>query len=190
MQIVLPLRVTKQPTPAVYPGGDCGPCALAGLTDLTVREVYEDLIGKIAPPHFEAMRHILLQGQITGMFDRVIVDPATFQLPLWLQSWGSAAHLSASAWFHYVLMAVDAGYYGLAMVRLDRSGVHSAGPDHWVMICGARIDAHREVLVSCPARDRPDEEWVEAGEFLRARGGYNLLLVRPTKIEEQPAPLQ
>ena len=94
--------------------------------------------------------------------------------------------MEALAWFNYVRMGIDAGYYGLALVDFKRQG----GPDtdHWVMLCGARTlplppDGgliKGDVLVSCSARSSGmRDEWVDARDFLKHRGGYDVLFVRP-----------
>lgn len=40
LELVLPRRVAPQPAPAIVPGGDCGPCCVAGVTGLDVDEAY------------------------------------------------------------------------------------------------------------------------------------------------------
>ena len=42
-ELILPLRVVPQPTPQINKGGDCGACVLAGLSGLTVEQVYTDI---------------------------------------------------------------------------------------------------------------------------------------------------
>jgi hypothetical protein len=83
-------------------------------------------------------------------------------------------------------MAIDAGYYGLTTVNFAKAG---QAPDHFVLLAGVRKwleeredgsgTYHPEVLVSCSARSTPALEWVSASEFLKQRGGFNLLLARP-----------
>lgn len=193
MQVVLPRRVVPQPTPNLYPGGDCGPCVLAGVLGKTVQEVYDQFSsGKYKSFHFSEMCGALHSAEAYGMIDRVVTD-----IPIWpwagsaeaFCAWGIPSTLQNLAWFAYVTMAMDAGYYCLAMVDTKKGGAHGEGTNHWVLLVGVRelripIDERSaristEVLVSCSSRTTPDEEWVEASTFLKERGGFNLILARP-----------
>jgi hypothetical protein len=143
------------------------------------------------------MRDALYTAESRGIVDRVIAD-----VPVWpwrihepFAEWGFHAGFMSLAWFRYVNMAIDAGYYALALVDIDKKGPFGGGTDHWVMICGARVRhvplepdkpddpvnyrIDDEILVSCSSTRTPDEEWVDPGKFLTQRGGFNLLLVRP-----------
>jgi hypothetical protein len=195
-EVVLPRRVVPQPQPFVVPGGDCGACVLAGILETSVTRVYEDIYrGRKEALSRPELENVLREIERKGLLDRLVID-----VPLWPPSWrmslafGHAGHLSFPEWFAYVRMAMDAGYYGIASVIFDRSGVGTKVPpntDHVVLICGARtvevpLDHmpgvsrfDEEVLVSCSARSSPNEEWVEVRDFLATRGGYNLILVRP-----------
>jgi hypothetical protein len=93
-------------------------------------------------------------------------------------------------------MAVEAGYYGLAQVNHAGRGQDELETDHWVLVCGARTwttwedvpsvpgarrgTIHRELLVSCSA-SAPEGRWERAEDFLKHRGGFNLILARPSK---------
>lgn len=186
-ETVLPRRVRPQPSPALVPGGDCGACVLGGALDLDVARVYADIKGKVESVSFWEMQRMLRVAAMNGLADRIIEEPAEWRSVSGLAhaAFGRPAYFESLSWFNYVRMAVDAGYYGLAMVNHARQGVESHGTDHWVLICGARCAELRsgdtitgDVLVSCSARGG-SEEWVEARDFLKNRGGYNLLLVRP-----------
>lgn len=188
-EIVLPRRVKPQPTPNIVAGGDCGPCVLGGALNLEVQEVYDRLVGKVRSLEKGEMQRLLRVAAMYGLADRFIEDAAEWRtFSSWShRSWGTPAWFESLAWFNYVRMAIDAGYYGLAMVNHARAGVDSHGTDHWVMICGARCFEIKsgdtitgEVLVSCSARSSGmRDEWVEARDFLQHRGGYDLLFVRP-----------
>jgi hypothetical protein len=187
-QVVLPLRVRPQPVPHLNPGGDCGACVLAGLLGLEPAQVYERLCaGKVESIGYPEMQRLLRAHP--ELFDRAVWE-APLGWPVYdiQRAFGAPAHLQGSAWFAYVRMAIDAGYYGIANVDFRRGGTTGYGPDHWVLICGARLRppppgesgrVWQEVLVSCSAKSSPDEEWVDAHDFLRERGGFNLLLARP-----------
>lgn len=196
-EVVLPRRVVPQPDPAFVKGGDCGACVLAGLLDISVQRVYDEIYGghrdALSRPEYE---QVLRRIEYGGWLDRTITD-----VPIWVQRrmnlpFGNVGHLSFPEWFSYVRMAVDAGYYGIASVVYGRTGVGTQVPpatDHVVLICGVRtVDVplermpgttrlDQEVLVSCSAKATPPEEWVEVKEFLATRGGYNVMLVRPCR---------
>jgi hypothetical protein len=132
------------------------------------------------------MRQALHSGLSNGFFDRIIVDPPVWQGPHESQGqWGSPSWTQALGWFAHLRMALDAGYYGWAMVNHAKLGPWQA-PDHWVMLCGARElwpeasgPIHNEVLVSCSSKSTPDEEWVRVEDFLEKRGGFNCFFARP-----------
>ncbi len=192
-EVVLPRRVVRQPKPHVNPGGDCGACVLAGLLGTEVGDVYERFRGgKCESFHWHAMRTALWEARSAGLVDRIVTD-----VPMWpanvpdmAAAWGWHSGYQSLAWASYVEMAVDAGYYGIAMVDVHKKGAHGGGTNHWVMLCGSRertepmsdgaAEIKNEVLVSCSSSTTPDEEWVGVQDFLRERGGFNVLLVRPT----------
>lgn len=192
-EVVLSRRVVPQPVPHLQPGGDCGACALGGLLGKGVQEVYDLFMGGEAKSfHWKGMYDALWTAESRGWIDRLITA-----VPIWpwrlhepFCEWGLHAGFQNLAWFAYVQMAVDAGYYGLALVDIDKKGPFGGGTNHWVMIAGARsreephedgggASIHHEVLVSCSSKRTPDEEWVDCGDFLIHRGGFNLLLARP-----------
>lgn len=198
MITVLPRRVVPQPLPEVHPGGDCGACVLGGLMGLDVAEVYRrygehDEDGAPRAFSYLTMERALWKAEQEGRLDRLITD-----VPLWpdrsarLLPWGLPGWCQNLAWFRYVRMAIDAGYYGIANVVHAKSGPLGV-PDHWVLLVGARVRTERrttdagtdywtsehEVLVSCSSTTTSDEEWVVERDFLRERGGFNLLLARP-----------
>lgn len=195
-EVVLPRRVVPQPTPGLYQFGDCGACVLAGLTNLSVAGVYATLCGgNVTSITRQQMQHIL-QARVCGgsgrMFDRVVENsPLAWPIlaPEW-QSFGMTSYHQSYDWFRYVRLGLEAGYYAIAAVDHDKKGIaESSGVDHWVLLCGARTHCTRttehgaawedEVLVSCSSRATPDEEWVSAYKFLKWRGGFNVMLVRP-----------
>jgi len=186
-EVVLPRRVREQPTPNLNPGGDCGPCCLAGVLGWTVPEVYERLRkGQVGTIGYADMQTVLHRDDL---FDRKLTEaPLCWETYEIQRAFGQQAHHQGMAWFSYVRMAVDAGYYGIANVDHARGGPLGRGPDHWVLVCGARLRGpgegksgrvYQEVLVSDSARSTAGESWVDADDFLRERGGFNLLLCRP-----------
>ncbi len=190
--VVLPRRVIHQPEPCLNKDGDCGPCVIAGLLGWSgPMDVYDALCGgKIDALPWFAMKESLIAAFRRGLFDRVITDIPRWRVHEPHMLFGSPSWLWNQEWFQYVRMALDAGYYAIAGVDLQKRGpMASIGADHWVLICGAREIypparesgiIRQEVLISCSARSIPDEEWADHRDFLMQRGGYNVLLVRPT----------
>ena len=85
-----------------------------------------------------------------------------------------------------------AGFYGLALVDMQKRGAAGGGPNHWVLVAGYRervepfevegdagASIEQELFISNSASSQPAEEWVGVLEFLRSWGGFNLFLVRP-----------
>jgi hypothetical protein len=189
--VVLPRRVVPQPTPELVSGGDCGACVLGGLFGIQVADVYDQLCYKERKPiSSQAMRYALHAADAQGFADRVITDPARWPRDAegYVDEFGHLAGMDCLKWWTYLRLGFDAGYYGVTEVDMDKRGPYGGGTNHWIMLVGARyiytpkegggsIDHH--VLVSCSSSKTPDEEWVDVGDFLRMRGGYNLLLARP-----------
>jgi len=161
---------------------------LGGIFDISVEDAYDRIKGerKSITGSWE-MGRCLRVASMLGLADRIIDESAqwpdvhgkiykAFGRPSWLES---------LPWFMYVRAMIDAGYYGIAEVEYERRG--GIDTNHWVMICGARTEGAvngktltGDVLVSCSARSSGmQDEWVEAGEFLKQRGGYNILFARP-----------
>lgn len=193
-EVILPRRVVPQPTPDLVDGGDCGACVLGGLFGLTVPDVYAKLCdGKQKALSHHTMRQALHEAKRLGLADRIVPTPARWPRLAegYFDDFGDLASRHCIEWWTYLRLAYDAGYYAIAEVDADRAGP-IAQPDHWVLLVGVRerwvpMPADRgggatiehEVLVSCSSRKTPDEEWVDAGEFLQKRGGFNALLARP-----------
>jgi hypothetical protein len=182
-ELVLRRRARTQPAPEITKGGDCGACALGGALGLEVADVYARFGSKGITNRGE-MARCLRCASSHGLADRVIDTPAEWPSNRWMASFGWPAVHEYLCWFNQVRMAIDAGYYGLAMVDFDAKG----GPDtnHWVLVCGARTKGAisgetltGDVLISCSPRGA---RWVETREFLRTMGGYDVLFVRPAVV--------
>lgn len=201
-EVVLSRRVHPQPQPHIVRGGDCGACVLGGVLEKPVEFIYDTLKGKRESIDFWEMSRMLRVAQSNDFADRIIDDPVEFRPHMTgggFAPFGAPAYLSAHEWHKYVQMAIDAGYYGLAQVDYGRKGLEGQGTDHWVLICGARSGIKwtyekresfpepvgcgtyiKDVLVSCSATPSSMQtEWVDARDFLKFRGGYNILFVRP-----------
>lgn len=192
-EVVLPLRVLKQPDPCVSPGGDCGACVLGAITGKKIEEVYSLFKQKVEAFSHPCLADALYTARAYGLIDRLVVN-VPFWAPISSSAWyGAAAWDFAIEWFSYIRMGLDAGYYGIASVDSKRSGPLSH-PDHAILIAGAReiaipiqdaegkVTAHRidqEILISNSSKSSPPEEWVEVKTFLTKWGGYNAYLARP-----------
>lgn len=188
--IVLPRRVIPQPPTHINPGGDCAACVLGGLLGMsTIEAVYARF--KEPLTNWWGFRTSLYEAQGNGDIDRIIDDPPIWPVREALATFGSPAHCQSLAWFKYIRMGLEAGYYATTGVSFGRTGPLGHGSDHKILIVGARerrephpsvegcTSIYNEILVSCSARSTPDEEWVEVNDFLRNRGGFNAILVRP-----------
>lgn len=192
-KVVLPKRAVPNPSPRLFKDGDCGACVLAGLFDMKVDHVYASRRdGKVSPFSYQCMRDFLFDRQSLSKIDRFILEIPHWDYPQSLMPFGNVSWLNSTAWFNYVRMGIDAGYYGIAFVRYDKKGTtHPIISDHIVLVCGVRDRCvtipelkgasviNHEILISCSAKNTDNEEWVVASDFLRDRGGYNIILVRP-----------
>lgn len=188
-QVILPRRVVPQPTPNIFPAGDCGACVFGGLVAISPAEVYRRFHDdKRSSLSWFEMRSALHQAD-GELLDRINVDPPMLWPPCHESqlTFGMPALNQALGWFSFARMAIDAGYYGLAEVDYAKTG---RAPDHWVLLCGHREvwparneggPIHPQLLVSCSARSSPDEEWVNVHDFLEKRGGFHAFWARPAK---------
>jgi hypothetical protein len=197
-ELVLLRRSLSQPDPAWVDGGDCGACVLAGLLDIPLERIYQVAmpIPREKPYSLwwdntvRVLRWAQGEGLLDRYIDRVPLWPAEGK---WLWNGLTAGWHMASPWFDYVRMAMEAGYYALALVSHEKQAGIRAGPDHWVLLAGCRefpeeyddgtgpyVIQRPQVLVSCSSRSTPAEEWVSHYDFLRERGGFNVILARPS----------
>ncbi len=192
-EYILPRRSIKQPIPAINKGGDCGACVLGGLLtpvddDPRSRlvEMYH-LVGKVDSISEPRMRQALYDSR--GKTEDVIFDMPIWARPNSLSQWGWPGWTMNVPWFQYHKMAIQAGYYGLAMIASSGKGVN-ATLDHWILICGARERGvplphkkgawkiEQEVLVSNSSSKAKAERWIKVHKFLKQYGGFNTVLVR------------
>jgi hypothetical protein len=195
-ETILSRRVVPQPSPGIVPAGDCGACVLAGLLDISPAAAYELVDGR--PPRplaWPSMELALCHARDRGLLDRNVAGVPFWHIYDGYAAYGAASWNVADHWFEYVLMAADAGYYGVAHIESKGQGPGS-GADHWVLICGARshwVDTavagtkrlETEIFVSCSATCVVGM-WHETERFLRTRGGYNVLLARPSRSASAP----
>lgn len=193
--ILLPRRVVQQPTPLLNASGDCGACVLGGLTDLPLADVYAKLQRNGPRPFARSdMIDALHDGCRMGFFERCYTSSPSWTVDDWFGEWGNVGWMQSGPWHNYVRLGFEAGCYAIAEVRWAKDGPLGGHADHWVLLCGARTYwkalgegfgdrcvGSPQILVSCSSRTTPDEEWVEPSTFLRQRGGFNVLLVRPPR---------
>jgi len=193
-EVVLPLRVSPQPSPGIISGGDCGACVLAGLFGVSVEVAYDEYIEE---------RRELAEGTLCSAISKAesegLVDRCLLASPFWIErihsplsAFGVLGVRMALQYSHYVLMALDANYYGICTVRegrLDEKSEQRGDTNHWVLICGYRerwIDlgkgvrrCDQEILISCSATN-PDGYWIGVRKFLATKGGFMIKTVRVT----------
>jgi len=192
-EYILSRRSIRQPLPAVSEGGDCGACVLGGLLTSAdddplsrIMAMY-DLVGKVDSISEPRMRQALYDS-------RDKIEDVIFDMPIWarpssLSQWGWPGWAMNIPWFKYHKMAIQAGYYALAMTASTGGGVNDF-LDHWVLICGARehevpldhkkdaFKIEQEVLVSNSSTKANAERWIRGHKFLKQYGGFNTVLVR------------
>ena len=186
-EVVLPRRVLKQPDPLLCKIGDCGACVLGGIMDIPAQEIYDTF--NPGPKHFSYwdMRRSLHQAEAIGLLDRICTEPPYWPSYEATRQWGSPGWEQGYYWFNWIRMAMDAGYYAIAAVDMEKRGAEHNHINHWILLCGARTikkgnAIETEVLVSCSAKTTVDEEWVDIFEFLKKRGGFNCFLARPVAM--------
>jgi hypothetical protein len=157
-----------------------------------VEQTYERFLGKISAFSWFDRRTAIRNAVWEGLAEHCIDEFPEWPLNRYeLQSeFGLTAWHQGTSYWNYLRMALAGGYYGIAEVNYEKQGPDQPS-NHAVLICGAREHKpegghHRyELLISCSARSSPDEEWVEVHEFLKRRGGFNVLLVKPKETENE-----
>jgi hypothetical protein len=147
-----PLRVVKQPTPELHPGGDCGACVLAGLLGLPLEEVYAQLHPQKKPASFghSEMYHALREAK----YELRLIDRYITRTPYWpaddiLRALGDPSWSQSMEWREWLTMAFEAGYYALAMVR----HTHEPFESRW-STCRSSVPPHRSQTLSTNHRRR------------------------------------
>lgn len=173
--------------------GDCGACVIAGLTGLSVRDVYDwnerERKSVVEAFSWPTMREVLYRLYSNHKVERIMdTIPVFFDLrPSSTWIWGAPSWTMNLGWFNWITLGISSGYYGVVAVDSKKRGpIDGSAGDHWIMICGVREvwpekegTIEKDILVSNSARSAPDEEWVPHDEFLKKWGGYNVLLVKP-----------
>lgn len=194
--VILPRRVVRQPKPNLNPGGDCGACVLAGVLQLEGPQgVYDQFMdGKPQSLGWHEQADLLGKLYWNGVLDRVITDVPHWpnEAPPFLQAFGISAVQQSMAWFRYMRMAFDAGYYGVLPWDYSGSGPLGHGTDHVVLACGVREESvaldngvgriEQQILISCSAA-HPEGKWYSKLDILKRHGGFNAILVRPVSSE-------
>ena len=170
----LPSAPTRQPSPAMNKGGDCGPCCIAGVAGISVQRVY-DAAGKIDDLSFFSLPKVIEKLGLASLPPMTVQDWPREPRPC-QQVFGAPAHMFSMEWFDEAEKRLRAGYYGFAAVdSRKRKGFES---DHWVLIRGARETFPervgrivREILIGCSAGVCAG--WIEVNDFLREMGGFN-----------------
>ena len=205
--IVLPREVPRNPVPCISHGGDCGACAIAGVTGLTPKEAYKfhfpgTYLGgkaqkKESPVSVSHMAESLVatgrvEHIIEGMINMTSMDYAP---PEW-GAFGPLPHYQAVLYFNLFRALLSAGYYRLCTVSSGGSGFSGQmkqQTNHWIMINGIRghlepvmsfPDAKKyeyEIRISDSANSRPHCVWVDIGEFLQCWGGMVGVWAKPKK---------
>lgn len=204
-EIILPRRAVPQPSPGLSAGGDCGACVIAGVLGISVAEAYElqdkderPVNAKDQPYPFswQGMGHALKCWGRDALTDGVITETPLWPWEAWHNNmpWGLVGWQQNMAWWNYVRMGLLGGFYGIIQMDIDGRGP-MFDHNHWQLICGARLNFvphptmdgcgryDQDILVSCSAR-HPEGKWYDSRTFLRERGGFNVIMVRPKAVRQ------
>lgn len=170
----------------INPGGDCGPCCLAGVTFMDVKAIYENYFHRIDGVSYgdmiSACYKLYWDLKIKAVDNKLVAehkiqDPeyATFGNPSWE---------NFNNWFKHVIQKTSTGWVGIAQVHQDGKAAgdlkHQFYTNHWVLIIGGQDDKrefnNRLVHISCPTKGVYS---VPPLEFLMNYGGYNTIWVLP-----------
>jgi hypothetical protein len=173
---------------------------IAGVLGISVADAYElqdkderPMNAKDRPYPFSwsAIGNALQCWGRDPLTDGVITETPIWPWESWRNNmpWGLVSWQQNMAWWNYVRMGLLGGFCGIVQMDIDGRGPGS-DHNHWQMICGARINFvpnpnmegsgsyDQDILVSCSAR-HPEGKWYDSSKFLRERGGFNVIMVRP-----------
>ena len=195
---ILPLRVMEQIRPTINPKGDCGICVLGGLQGVakTSRTEFQIMYKNYSQRDYRnAKKALNYPNMIDALWTAKSNDWISDfnpNVPIWPQYsadmvWGVPSSSMGLEWFHYIKIAIQAGYYGITFINAFGRGPN-VNPNHWVMICGVReveipvngsSKLEQEVLISNSSEVLKPEFWENTWAFLTSFGGYNTILVKP-----------
>lgn len=189
-EFILPNRVIPQPKPHIVKIGDCGACVAGGILGVSISEAYDRLMWHRS---IDEPKTFGWHGMVSVLAGSPEIEHVFSRVPIWgVDDWNAPTGPSGlqnwMTWADYIRMALNGGYYAVAQVDADEQGIQDdcywLETNHWQMICGIRYTTSgslkRELLVSCSSSSTPDEEWVSAKKFLAKRGGYNVILAKPS----------
>jgi hypothetical protein len=182
--------IKAAPHAGINPGGDCGPSCIAGVTGLTVKQVYDQYFngrydGTCYQDMLAACWKLYHEDKITWIdnklpFENSIKDPeyAVFGNPSWS---------NFNNWLDNAIQHINAGCIGLAQVHLHGNAMgdrkHQFSHNHWLLIVGATTNENqdweednRKVYLSCPTHGEFSKHPLE---FLMNYGGYNTIWIKP-----------
>lgn len=188
--VLLPYRSVK-PSQPIYSGGDCGACCLSAILDIPHKNVY-DLKGKVEPIH--ASEIIEMCDKLGLLFNDAPPRMSRHSRFIFRQvySFGYPAYENSINWWDKMKKFLSKGYVGMSQVAHKRDGHITGQTDHWVLIVGFKETwtsindrdgkfigrGRNDVLViSCSATGDLYEE--EKNDFLKFRGGYNTIYIKP-----------
>lgn len=169
------------PQQGINPAGDCGPCCLAGVSGISVQEIY-DIFGKVDGMTYFCMKNMCLKLQEKGLikdFENNLPEQGDWQKdPEW-NTFGRPSWMNLHPWMNNVSLHIHSGWVGIAMVNLHgRALQERMHANHWVLITGAENGerhADKFVKISCPTLGEYEKS---AEDFLMNYGGYNAIWVR------------
>ncbi len=161
----------------INPDGDCGPCCIAPLLGLTVKEVYDK------QEHINSMSYdaIIKMLHREGAYFENYLPPDQFvdNNPQWF-TFGKPSWWNFIRWFELSKRRLHGGLVGIAQVNMRGLAHIEDYTDHWVLIYGFNHKSEnavdRTVLISCPTKGIFE---ISAKQFLRTYGGYNTIWVSP-----------
>lgn len=193
--VLLPYRSVKPDQP-IYPGGDCGACCLSSILNIPHQSVY-DLKGEVHP--IRASEIIDMCENFDFLYNDAPPKMSRSSRFIFRQvnSFGFPGYKNALNWWDNMRRFLSKGYVGMSQVAHNRDGHITGQTDHWVLIVGFKetwtpiysneggkfLGSSRNdiVVISCSATGGLYEE--EKEEFLKFRGGYNTIYIKPKHNE-------
>jgi hypothetical protein len=168
----------------INPSGDCGPCCLAGVTGVSVDQIYKDF-GRIDGMTYDCMYQMSWRYAVNGLLRCVSNDlpslDSSAENPRWM-TFGRPSWFNEYGWISNVSAKIIGGWIGIAMVNLWGKALEEEHANHWVLVVGCNNSESfkdRTVDISCPTRG---EFTIQSKDFLKNYGGYNVIWVKPLAI--------
>lgn len=171
-------KIRAIPQQGINSKGDCGQCCLAGITNKSVKEIYQ-IQGVIDGLTYFSMMSLIKKLGIKYNNKLPYLDD--WRMNEEWQTFGRPSYMLTQEWLENAYSRTLNGWIGLCGVNLNGKAIEEEIADHWVLLYKITYDPQKlykekNVYISCPTKG---ERIFNAKDFLKNYGGYNTIWVKP-----------